>query len=249
MKQSTIGLILLTLIIFFVLPSASSGVEALFDPGLPDSVVFEGIDYYVDGPPYTGKLKISVTFFNDEDVNAISIPFVWSGPVLADSGSFVGSRVEHANGKLALIDSVNCRIVLATLFYYETIPPGRGLFATMYFSLLDTGYVEIDTAFHPPSSILQFADPAGGCWQPQFTKLQLHVVRSIAGDANQDESVGLPDIVFIINYLFRSGPTPACSNCTDVDCDCEISLVDVVYLINYLFRSGDPPQVGCVLPL
>lgn len=75
------------------------------------------------------------------------------------------------------------------------------------------------------------------------------MIPSVGGDTNQDGSVDIAHVVFMINYLFRDGSWPTCFNCTDVDCDCEIRFTDVVYVLDYLFRSGDPPQVGSLLPL
>jgi hypothetical protein len=250
MKKLKYVSLLLGLVMFFVLSSLSSGQTPSYDPGLPDTLLFEGVDYYLDGPPYEGKLKLPVVFFHDEGLAGVTAPFVWSGPIVLDSASFVGNRVE-GDMETATIDSVNKKVlIIAAVITQDTIPSGRGLLTTLYFTISDTGYVEIDSTFIPPNFRFEFHWGAGAIsWTPQFAKLQFHVTPTSAGDVNQDGSVGIVDVVFMINYLFKNGPAPPCSNCTDVNCDCEIGLVDVVYLINYLFRSGDPPQVGCVLPL
>ena len=393
MKKLKYVSLLLGLVMFFVLSSLSSGQTPSYDPGLPDTLLFEEIDYYLDGPPYEGRLKVPVIFFNDEELTAMTVPFVWSGAAVLDSANYIGSRA-IADVRVVDIDSLNNKVLLAAVTVtQDPIPPGRGLFSTLYFSISDTGYLHIDTTLWEPNSHVEFTWTSAVSWPPQFAKLQLHLtpdtvffgdidyyldpddltgklevpvifvngssplaalsvpllwigsgtldsvsftggrvesftssahwqvdndaqkleiyvvmveepwvieegrgllgtlffnlsdsgwfeidttffgsnhlvfvdeshgwtpefvkslfhfIPSFPGDANHDGSVGLADVVFMINYLFRGGPSPVCSNCTDVDCDCEISLVDVVYLINYLFRSGDPPQVGCVLPL
>jgi hypothetical protein len=63
----------------------------------------------------------------------------------------------------------------------------------------------------------------------------------IRGDANDDEEVTVSDVVYLINYLFKSGtaPFPLCVG--DVNCDGEVNVTDVVYLINYLFKNGPAP--------
>ncbi len=61
------------------------------------------------------------------------------------------------------------------------------------------------------------------------------------GDTNQDGKVSIADIVYLINYLFKGGPSfypPASGDC---NCDGKVSVSDVVYLINYLFKGGPPP--------
>ena len=61
------------------------------------------------------------------------------------------------------------------------------------------------------------------------------------GDANSDEVVDVGDVVYIINYLFKSGPTPSPIQAADTNCDGIVDVGDVVYLINYLFKGGLPP--------
>jgi hypothetical protein len=64
------------------------------------------------------------------------------------------------------------------------------------------------------------------------------------GDVNADGTIDVGDVVYLINYMFKGGPEPACSpitNCGDVNSDGEVSISDVVYLINYLYHSGPPP--------
>jgi len=65
----------------------------------------------------------------------------------------------------------------------------------------------------------------------------------LRGDANGDGVINVNDVVYLINYLFISGPAPDPLEAGDVNCDGTINVSDVVYLINYLFISGPPP--GC----
>jgi hypothetical protein len=61
------------------------------------------------------------------------------------------------------------------------------------------------------------------------------------GDANGDGSTSVSDVVFLINYLFKGGPSPVPLESGDVNCDTSVSVSDVVYLVNYLFKGGPPP--------
>ena len=63
------------------------------------------------------------------------------------------------------------------------------------------------------------------------------------GDVNADGVINVSDVVYLINYLFISGPAPVPLEAGDVNCDDHVNVSDVVYLINYLFISGPPP--GC----
>ncbi len=65
----------------------------------------------------------------------------------------------------------------------------------------------------------------------------------LAGDVNGDGVINSVDIVYLINYLFISGPAPVPLAAGDANSNGEVNAADVVYLINYLFISGPPP--GC----
>jgi hypothetical protein len=63
-----------------------------------------------------------------------------------------------------------------------------------------------------------------------------------AGDFNKDESIDVGDVVFLINYLYTSGPAPDPLELGDVNCDEGVNIGDVIFLINYLFQNGPPPS-------
>jgi hypothetical protein len=58
------------------------------------------------------------------------------------------------------------------------------------------------------------------------------------GDINGDGTIDVGDVVFLINYLYTSGPAPDPLELGDVNCDDAVNIADVVYLINYLFIGG-----------
>ncbi|MCI0532543.1 MAG: YCF48-related protein, partial [candidate division Zixibacteria bacterium] len=62
-----------------------------------------------------------------------------------------------------------------------------------------------------------------------------------AGDVTGEGSILLPDIVAVINYLFRAGPAPDPLCRADANGNGNVLLPDIVYLINFLFRSGPAP--------
>lgn len=61
------------------------------------------------------------------------------------------------------------------------------------------------------------------------------------GDVTGDGSIDLGDVIFLINYLYKSGSAPNPMITGDLNCDEEVELGDIVYLINYLYRGGPPP--------
>jgi hypothetical protein len=64
----------------------------------------------------------------------------------------------------------------------------------------------------------------------------------LRGDANGDGLINVVDVVYLINYLFISGPAPNPLEAGDCNCDGNVDVSDVVYLINYLFIGGPSPK-------
>ena len=67
------------------------------------------------------------------------------------------------------------------------------------------------------------------------------------GDANVDGKVTVSDVVYLVNYLFKGGPTPWLLF-SDVNNDQKVTVSDVVYLVNYLFKGGSAPIWLCDTP-
>ncbi len=65
----------------------------------------------------------------------------------------------------------------------------------------------------------------------------------VRGDALHDnELILVNDLVYLVNYVFKSGPPPACPEEGDALADNGLILVnDLVYLVNHVFKSGPPP--------
>jgi hypothetical protein len=70
--------------------------------------------------------------------------------------------------------------------------------------------------------------------------LVLHALDN-RGDCNDDGVVTASDLIWQINFIFKSGPPPIPLEQGDANCLDDITLADVVYLANYIFKSGTPP--------
>ncbi|MBD3401477.1 hypothetical protein GF420_01170 [candidate division GN15 bacterium] len=76
---------------------------------------------------------------------------------------------------------------------------------------------------------------------PQTVRLIMRVW-SFNGDVNWDGNVDLADAIYLVAYLFNSGPFPQPEFIVgDVNCDNDVDLEDVIYLVNYLFLAGPEP--------
>lgn len=62
------------------------------------------------------------------------------------------------------------------------------------------------------------------------------------GDADNSGVFSINDAVFLINYIFASGPTPVpLLLAGDANCDGAVSIADAVYLLTYIFGGGPTP--------
>ena len=50
------------------------------------------------------------------------------------------------------------------------------------------------------------------------------------------------DLIYIVNYLFKSGWGFLPEWTGDVNASGEVNISDIVYLVNFLYRNGPPPQ-------
>jgi len=61
----------------------------------------------------------------------------------------------------------------------------------------------------------------------------------LSGDADNNGSVTVADVFFLINYIFAGGQPPI--GCSDANGSLTVDVADVFYLINYLFAAGPAP--------
>lgn len=64
---------------------------------------------------------------------------------------------------------------------------------------------------------------------------------AVCGDADASGGTDIDDIVFLVRYVFMSGPAPNPVELGDVNCTGNVDIDDVVYLINYVFQGGPTP--------
>ncbi len=64
----------------------------------------------------------------------------------------------------------------------------------------------------------------------------------VSGDANGSGAITISDVVFLINYIFSSGPAPNPLTVGDADCNSLINISDAVRLVNYIFGGAAAPN-------
>jgi hypothetical protein len=86
-----------------------------------------------------------------------------------------------------------------------------------------------------------YASAGDAAWK-HFLYNVLHQEGFYRGDVNKDGKLNVADVIYLINYLFRSGPKPIeFEDQGDVNNDTYRNVTDVIYIINYLFKSGPAP--------
>ncbi len=64
----------------------------------------------------------------------------------------------------------------------------------------------------------------------------------ICGDVDNEGNINILDIVYLINYKYKSGLEPYILRLGDVDGIDPINILDIVFLINYKYKSGPEPN-------
>jgi hypothetical protein len=133
----------------------------------------------------------------------------------------------------------------------EFIAEGRGPIVEFYFNVrcsAPQGYYPIkleEDTLHQPEYDNTLGDTLGQhIYIPVLRNGIIYVAKegvAVRGDANGDCKVGVSDMVYLINYLFKGGPVPVPLEVGDCNCDGKVTVGDVIYLINYLFKGGPAP--------
>ena len=116
------------------------------------------------------------------------------------------------------------------------------------FTPQDTGIIRIDDSLLvPPATVSGFdaQDPSGASLPSEFIYGYYRVVPcpwDQMGDNNQDGTMTSADLIYHVNYVFKSGPDPLPHRSVgDVNCSGGLGGADIIWLVNYLFKGGAEP--------
>ena len=212
-----------------------------------------GDTIYVSSFP--ARVDLHQRFDNDDTLAAMVHPFSWAGSSLGvslvskncdNSGWFSGSAASVFDQKVCRLDAPNKQMVNGLRFTCPDclVPPGTNkLYAVWSFNVTtENSTLCLDSTFMSPSNRLKWINTKSVGIFPQYTKKCWVIAKSPlkCGDANVDGQVDIADIVYIINYVFYSGPSPF--GPADVNADGVTDIVDIVWLIEYLLRGGPAPH-------
>ena len=63
-------------------------------------------------------------------------------------------------------------------------------------------------------------------------------------DADPTETIDIGDLVYLVDYQFRSGDAPVCMEEAELDGDKIVDISDLVYMVDFQFRNG-PAPIDC----
>jgi len=69
------------------------------------------------------------------------------------------------------------------------------------------------------------------------------------GDVNGNGVANSEDIIYLVNFIFKSGTMPFGDYTADMNCDGTTNAGDIITLVNYVFKSGALPCNTCTSPL
>lgn len=196
---------------------------------------------------------------------AFSWPLLWT----FSNGNVVGSLIESANVQyspqsLSVFESImwdsaygaaatDPDTTLLILLNFGGSPDWTSSSEVwrLKFIPLDTGRITVDSAFVPPSTPMAVVDAYGSVdftWEPKTIVVVSYCAVQITGDTNANGSITASDIIELVNFLFKGGPTPRpCEAGGDVDCSSTVDSSDIISLVGYVFKGSAPLCNVCSL--
>jgi len=187
--------------------------------------------------PVPIQLKNTVRL--DEIDLVVAFPHTATLTLTVDSVTATGTR---ANSFVQIPtggpDTVAIIVIPAPTTAHSPLPPGDGTILNLWLSATGYGTVKLDTATF--NGYVNIVKSRYGSYVPVAKSFNIIIHRR--GDANDDGFLNVSDAVYLINYVFKHGPTPD-SYLGNANGDLTINVGDVVYLINYIFKGGPPPPM------
>ena len=65
---------------------------------------------------------------------------------------------------------------------------------------------------------------------------------TLRGDANGDGEIGMPDVMFVVNYILGNPAETFNADAADANLDGEIGMPDVMFIVNYILNGKFPDE-------
>jgi len=189
------------------------------------------------------SFAVSIGGRNFVPLELLRIPIAYDGPLglVFDSFSTAGCRAAvmaeqglgHANFSASRI----------TLKFEGYMAPGTGEIVRVYFTPTAGEYGQTDDIIidgYDQYTPLYMA-PGFRFYEPVIYSGLVELV-GMCGDIDADGAVGLLDIVYLINFKYKDGPSPQRERTADVNADGVVNILDIICLINYKYKGGSAPE-------
>ena len=201
----------------------------------------------VRGNPNT-TVEVTISAANTVPLRYIKVPIEYSGTLDLTLASYstMGCRINYFDQKKQLGSDPTGKNVLFSFYNVNSstpdLPAGSGPILKLYFTIsvsatidqtaaivLDGIEPDMPTFFGP---IIEFS-PA--------LKTGSVGLNFICGDADANGLVSIMDVTYVINYIYRGGPSPMPLGAGDANADGNVNIMDVSRIIDYLYRGGPAP--------
>lgn len=213
------------------------------------SATFDGARTVVQSDPTTLVVG-GVTYRSSaKDNDAYLLGLDLDGQVLWESvvggaGSESINRLRALSGGslLAVGESSSTGAGAEDFFFLQLSDNGDSLESTTYGAAL-TDAARTAASFQNVGAVVAgFSQSFGSQSQVYVTRVDYDY---LCGDANGDSEISVTDAIYIIQYIFASGPAPQPLLSADADCSGDIVVTDAVYLVQYIFATGPAPCAAC----
>ncbi len=219
-----------------------NGNDTMF-AGVPGSLIF-AVDSAGGDPAVAFTWALEFTFSGTNTMGPLTdvgpapnIFFVWPPSMW---GKAPRRRAWATNPDTAMIG----------IFYlYSPYWSGTGEQWRITFTPADTGTIWIDSAWLPPSNVMSVLSANETRHPLDWHPATVYVVRYCGtGDVNADRLLTSADIIYLVNYIFKGGPTPIpCIALGDNNCSGTITSADIIWMTTHIFKGGPPPCRSCDL--
>lgn len=203
--------------------------------------------------PYQ-TIEIPIYARNNTPINQFIIPVIYSGDIDLDYDTFSteGCRTSYFEERgLIHTDSwvkrMTIELVASNTGTSPELEAGYGpiiklIFTTNSINAGDSTMINISgySSYYPVfnGSLLNYA--------PEITSPILSYNScciGIRGNADNDplNDINVADLIFLVDFLFKGGPSPECEEEANADGIGIINVADLSYLVDYVFRGGSAP--------
>ena len=250
-------------------PTHTYGTAGVYDVSLqviagPDTVERARSDYVIaladtmsaadTSVGNLGRLDIVINVTNTVPLKEIVIPVEYTGDVdmRLDSFSTAGCLTSdfvtqefihiYPAGKQATIRLRNDLSINPV----PDVPPGTGPIVNLHFTLLsgapDDSTV-VDLSGYSTRTPLFLSTLV--TYEPKINSPTVAYAQCCIGERGDIDASGIlnvSDVTRLVEYLFKGGAPPSCTEEADVDASGVVTVSDVTYLVDFLFRGGQAPQ-------